>query len=216
MHSFQRNIEKFIDSAAVIVDAAGGSGRGSPLTTRVLVTVALFGVLAAVLMMTISVPIMPTAPFLKFDPSDAVAMISAAVLGPGGGVAVVALKNALVFMIRGANPLGLLMNLAGSGTLIWTVGRVYQGRPSLWGLMAGGVAGAVAAALVMVPANLLMVPVIHGIPRETVASMLLPAYIPFNLLKGLLSTALATPLHVVLAPFVTGRRRAIRERRALP
>lgn len=186
------------------------------MATRVLVTVALFGALAAVLMMTISLPIMPTAPFLKFDPSDAVAMISAAVLGPGGGVAVVALKNVLVFLIRGANPLGLLMNLAGSGALIWTVGRMFQSRPTLWGLVGGGAAGALTAALVMIPANLLMVPLIHGIPRETVAAMLLPAYVPFNLLKGLLSTALAAPLYLTLARFVTARRVAIRERRALP
>ncbi|HEX6988378.1 MAG TPA: ECF transporter S component [Bacillota bacterium] len=185
------------------------------MATRRLVTIALFAALAAVLMMTISIPIMPTAPFLKFDPSDAVAMISAAVLGPGGAVVVVALKNALVFMIRGANPLGLLMNLAGSGTLIWTAGRIYQSRPTVWGLAAGGAAGALAAALVMIPANLVMVPVIHGIPRETVAAMLLPAYIPFNLLKGLLSTALAAPLYLALARFLTARRLQVRARRAL-
>lgn len=59
--------------------------------------------------------------------------------------------------------------------------------------------------LVMVLWNYLITPIYMGYPREAVAKLLLPAFIPFNLLKGGINTALTL---LIYKPLVTTLRRS--------
>ena len=53
--------------------------------------------------------------------------------------------------------------------------------------------------------NYLIAPIYMGIPREAMAELLLPAFLPFNLIKGGLNAAITMLLY---KPFVTALRRA--------
>ena len=53
--------------------------------------------------------------------------------------------------------------------------------------------------------NYLIAPIYMGIPRDAVAELLLPAFLPFNLIKGGLNAAITMLLY---KPFVTALRRA--------
>ena len=57
----------------------------------------------------------------------------------------------------------------------------------------------------MVVWNYLLTPFFYGMPREEVAKMLLPIFVPFNLIKSSLNTALTLLLY---KPFVRILRRA--------
>ncbi|MEX2356521.1 MAG: ECF transporter S component [Thermaerobacterales bacterium] len=162
----------------------------------------LFATLGAVLMVTLSIPIMPSAPFLRYNPGDVMVILASVSLGPWGGVMAAIMKNVLVFLMRGSNPIGLMMNFIATAALAVVVGYIFRFRPGLPGLLTGGSLGALLAAAVMIPANLLVVPFLHGIPYDVVLSMILPVYIPFNLLKGAISTGLAIPLFLALRPML--------------
>ena len=59
--------------------------------------------------------------------------------------------------------------------------------------------------IVMLLWNYLFTPIYLGYPREAVAEMLLPVFLPFNLLKGGLNMAITL---LIYKPIVTGLRKA--------
>ena len=59
--------------------------------------------------------------------------------------------------------------------------------------------------LAMLLWNYLITPIYMGYPREAVAELLLPVFLPFNLVKGGLNTAITLLLY---KPVVTALRRA--------
>ena len=50
-------------------------------------------------------------------------------------------------------------------------------------------------AAVMLLWNYLIAPIYMGMPREAVAELLLPAFLPFNLIKGSINTAVTLLLY---------------------
>ena len=73
------------------------------------------------------------------------------------------------------------------------------------GAVNGLVVGCVLMVAVMLLWNYLITPIYMGYPRETVAGMLLPAFLPFNLFKGGLNAAITLMLY---KPVVIALRRA--------
>jgi len=75
--------------------------------------------------------------------------------------------------------------------------------------LSGAVMGLVAGCIVMTGAmllwNYLLTPIYMGTPREQVAGMLLPIFLPFNLLKAVLNAAFTFLLY---KPLVTALRKA--------
>ena len=65
--------------------------------------------------------------------------------------------------------------------------------------------GVAALTAVMLLWNYLVTPIYQGMPRETIAAMLLPVFLPFNLTKGLMNGALTMLLY---KPVVMALRRA--------
>lgn len=59
--------------------------------------------------------------------------------------------------------------------------------------------------IIMLLWNYLITPIYMGYPREAVAELLLPAFLPFNLLKGGLNTALTL---LIYKPIVQALRKA--------
>ncbi len=168
------------------------------MKTQQLVVLGMLSAVSYLLMATVKFPILPGAPFLKYDPSDAAALVGGILYGPAWGVAVVFVKDALFFL---RNPLGIVADFIAATTFVgvtaWAYGRGPGGAATrlLW----GAAAGIAARVLVMIPANLVILQLQFGMPPERVAGMLLPAIIPFNALKGLMNALLTL---VVAVPMV--------------
>lgn len=87
-------------------------------SVRRVTEVAVMAAASVVAMMTIHFPIVPGAPFLKYDPSDAVGLLAGFSMGPGPGVLTVFLKDVLFWLIRGGNPLGPLADFIAASTFV--------------------------------------------------------------------------------------------------
>ena len=73
------------------------------------------------------------------------------------------------------------------------------------GALTGMIAGTLLMTLIMVLWNYLITPIYMGYPREAVAELLLPAFVPFNLLKGGINTGLTL---LIYKPLVTTLRKS--------
>lgn len=106
--------------------------------------------------------------------------------GPVAGLvltAVVAVIQAIMLTPDGGW-VGLVMHFIATGTLVLVAGTIYKKFHTLKGAIIALVAGALSMTLIMVPSNLFFSVKFYGYPYEAVKAMLLPAIIPFNLVKG--------------------------------
>ncbi len=154
------------------------------------------GVLVAVaflLMATVQIPLLPHAPFLKYDPSDAAALLGGVLYGPGTGVLVVLLKDVLFFLFRAKGPFGPIADFIAAGTFVAVTAWAYRRipRPFPWRLLLAAAIGMGARVLVMIPANFVILYLEFGMPPARVAGLLLPAIVPFNAVKAALNALLA-------------------------
>ncbi len=157
-------------------------------------SIILAGILAAlsfVLMRFTEFPLIPAAPFLKTDLGDIPLLIGAVYLGPWCGVAIAFIKN-LLFLASGGGSGGLLgstVNFIALSSFAIVVGIIVRGTINLKRLLLGFTAGTVVMTLVMIPVNLWAVPLfLPGITRPALISYIFKINLPFNLIKGALST----------------------------
>ncbi|MBI4279501.1 MAG: ECF transporter S component [Armatimonadetes bacterium] len=176
---------------------------------RSLVFIAMLAAMAFLLMATLNVPVLPAAPYLRYDPSDAVGLVAAVTMGPAAAVAVVFLKDLLWLFLRARGPFGPAADFIAAATFVGVAGWVYHRRPlraapggprrdAAW-LGLACVAGVTARVLIMIPANYAILYLQFGMPPARVTALLLPAIVPFNAIKGALNGALAVMLVSVLA-----------------
>jgi len=143
--------------------------------------------------MYFDVPVPPFPVFLKYDPSEVPALVATFALGPGFGIAVEAIKAILIQLLRSGTvggPFGVFMNFLAGATFVGVAGLYYTVEHTRPGAVKSLGLGVVAMTAVMIAANILLTPYFYGIPRDQVIALVLPALLPFNLLKGLISSAL--------------------------
>lgn len=158
-----------------------------------LVLAALFSALAFLAVFFFRVPVVL---FLKYEFKDAIIALEALILGPAYAI-ITSLVVSLIEMvtISGTGPIGALMNVLSTVTYILPVALLYRRNKSLKTAVTGLVLGALIMTACMLLWNYLITPWYMETPREVVAGMLLPYFLPFNLLKGILNTAVTLLLY---------------------
>lgn len=139
------------------------------------------------LLMYVSFPIIPAAPFLEYDPSELVALVAGFAIGPLAGVLVVLLKNAL-HMLTNPEPIGHLANFLAGATLVFVLASIYRLKKTRLVAGASLVAGSLAMTAVMAIANRYFFLPIWGVPSDQVAGLIASAIVPFNLAKAGMSS----------------------------
>ena len=151
-------------------------------------------------------PILPQAPFLLYDPGNVFLLIGSFKLGPKIGVLMCFITALLFALITGqGGPYGALMNFLATGTLIFVSSQIYLLNHTKRGAILGMILGTLAMTLIMIPANLIITPFYLGVEREIVVKMIIPAIIPFNLLKGIISGFLTFILYKRLYPLIISK-----------
>lgn len=148
----------------------------------------------------------PIVLFLSYDPKDVIIAIGGFIFGPLSAFIISAVVS-LVEMVTISNtgPIGCVMNIISSCTLVCTASYIYKKKRTLSGAVIGLVSGTLIMTLAMLLWNYLITPIYMGYPREAVAELLLPVFLPFNFVKGGLNTAITLLLY---KPVVTALRRA--------
>ena len=144
--------------------------------------------------------------FLKYDPKDIVIVIGGFIYGPLASFAISAVVSIVeMFTISDTGVIGMIMNIISTCSFACTAAFLYKKRHDMTGAVLGLVAGCALMAVAMVLWNYLITPLYMGYPREAVAEMLLPVFLPFNLVKGSLNAGITVLLY---KPIVTALRRA--------
>lgn len=164
------------------------------------------GILCALAYAAAAVGRVPLVLFLKYDPKDIVIAISGLIFGPltsCSAAVIVSLAEMVTISENGV--LGFIMNVISSCSFACTAAWIYKKRRRLSGAAAGLLCGWGCMVFVMLLWNYMIAPVYMGCPRQEVAKLLIPVFLPFNLIKGGLNASITMLLY---KPIVTALRRA--------
>ena len=167
--------------------------RQKKIDTRQLVVLALMAALAYAAVAVFRIPVVL---FLKYEPKDCLLAIAGMLYGPLPAL-LVATVVSLVEMVTISTTgiIGFVMNVLSSALFVCPAAWLYQKKRTLRGALWGLILGALLMSGGMVLWNWLITPLYMGIPRQAVVEMLLPAFLPFNLLKAGLNAALTVLLY---------------------
>ena len=141
-------------------------------------------------------PIMPAAPFLSYDAKDIILAISGFILGPLPAF-IITVITSLIEMITVSSTgfYGLAMNIFSSSMFCIIPAIFYKKFKNLGGAVVGLALGIVSTTAAMLLWNYVITPIYMGYPREAVAKMLVPVFLPFNLIKTGINASLSMLLY---------------------
>ena len=141
--------------------------------------------LCAIAYVVVVVGRIPVVLFLKYDPKDIIITLGGLIWGPMTSFIVSVIVSLIEMVTISENgPIGLIMNIVSTCSFACTASFIYKKKRTLSGAVIGLVAGSLAMVVVMLLWNYLITPIYMGYPREAVAELLIPAFLPFNLLKA--------------------------------
>ena len=164
------------------------------------------GMLCALAYAAAAIGRIPIVLFLRYDSKDVVIAIGGLIYGPQASLIITLIVSvAQMVTISQTGVLGCIMNIISSCAFTCTAAWIYQRKRRLSGAILGLFCGWGCQTVVMMLWNYLIAPIYMGYPREAVAALMLPAFLPFNLIKGGLNAAITMLLY---KPVVTVLRRA--------
>jgi riboflavin transporter FmnP len=205
-----------------------GAGRRTRWSARQLATMALF-IAIGVILSFIEFPLIPGVDFLKYDASAVAALLSGFAYGPVAGC-VVGVLIALIHAFDG-NIWGGIMNsgiiiaYVLPASLVYTYAIKRRRKKALLDqsddltsspsnptkpktlvdniiLIAGLIISCALMVVVAIGMNLVVTPLYMSVPREAVIALLIPAIIPFNLVKSIINSFLGFVLLKSLGRFL--------------
>ena len=160
-------------------------------STRKLVLAAMFAALAYIVMVAIHIHLIAAAPFLTYDPKDVILAVCGFTLGPVPALMTTVVVSLLEMLtVSTTGPIGFVMNLLSSASFALPAAVLYKRKRTLRGAAAGLTLGVALAVVMLLLWNYFITPLYMGTPREAVAAMLLPVFLPFNLIKAALNAAI--------------------------
>ena len=177
---------------------------------KMLATLGMLAAMAYVITFICRVPIIPSVPFLDLEFKSAIILIGGFIYGPLPAFAVtvvVCFLEMLTFSATGF--IGFIMNVLATASFVCPAALIYKKKKSLLGAVIGLAAGTVLMTGVMLLWNYLITPLYMHISREQIAPLLLPAFLPFNVIKGALNSSVT----LILYKFVV---KALRKAKLLP
>lgn len=156
----------------------------------------MIGMLCAIAYAVMVIGRVPIVLFLKYDPKDVVITIGGFIFGPLLAFTISAIVSIIeMFTVSDTGIIGCIMNILASCSFACTAAFIYKKKHTLRGAVEGLLCGLIGMTIIMVLWNYLVTPIYLGYPREAVVELLLPAIIPFNLLKGGINMALVLLLY---------------------
>ena len=180
--------------------------------TKKLTTFAMICTLAYLVMVLIRIPLVPVLPFLNYDPKDVILMIGGFMYGPLSAL-LCTLVVALVEMVTVSDTgiIGCIMNFLSTASFVGIAASVYKKKHTKKGAIIGLLCGVCIMTGVMLLWNYMITPLYMSptkdeiaATRQYVVTMLIPGFLPFNLLKGCINAGITLLLY---KPVVTTLRK---------
>lgn len=161
--------------------------------TKKITTIAMLCALTYVVMAVGRIPVVL---FLKYDPSDVIVTLGGFIWGPMTSCIVSFVVATIeLFTVSDTGIIGWVMNVVQTLSFACVAAVIYKKKHTLSGAVIGLVSGWLVSTAVMMLWNYLVTPIYMGYPREAVVELLLPAFLPFNLLKGGLNASITFLLY---------------------
>lgn len=160
----------------------------------------IMGVLIAISAILIISPLkfpFPPAPFLVYDAADVSIIIGGFIFGPVEGVILTVVTAIVQTLVApaGGGWIGCIMHIVATSALVCTASIIYRRRKTLKSAMIGLILGSLAMTALMIPMNMIFYPLFSGTPISAVIKLIVPALLPFNLLKAGLNSIIALLLY---------------------
>lgn len=160
--------------------------------TKSVALIGVFCALAYVLTFLGNMIPISVAGFLSYDPKDIIIVIAGFILGPAYTIIIsliVSLLEMITFSQTGI--IGCIMNIISTVAFAGTASFVYKRKKSAFSAILGLILGTISVTIIMLLWNYFITPYYMHVPREAVAEMLLPVFLPFNLIKAGINSAIA-------------------------
>ncbi|MFR4999579.1 MAG: ECF transporter S component [Slackia sp.] len=157
-------------------------------STRQLVIMALMCAISA-LFSFVQIPLIPGVPFLTYDPSLVPAMVCGFAFGPSAGFVVGAMAAVIHGLILG-EWVGSIMNVLATLFFVVPAALVYRRMHTFKGSIAGLALASVLAIAGAILANLTIGVWFWYGSIDAILPLVLPALVPFNLVKTVLNSVL--------------------------
>lgn len=132
----------------------------------------------------------PVIQFLSYDPKDIIITLGGLIWGPLMSCLISIVVSIIEMVtISTTGLIGCIMNIISTCSFACTAAFIYKKKRTLSGAIIGLLAGSVTMIVVMLLWNYLITPLYMEVPRETVVTLLVPMFLPFNALKAGLNAA---------------------------
>ena len=163
---------------------AGRAVTQKKIDTKKLATLAMLTALAFVVMW-LSKFIPSVNGFLDFDFKDVVLCIGGFIYGSISALIMTIIVCVLEMVtVSHTDIIGCIMNIVATASFVCTACAIYKNHPTMKGAVLGLAPAVVVLVVVMLAWNYFLTPIYQGQPREAIADMLLPIFLPFNAVKG--------------------------------
>ena len=171
------------------------NSKNSLNSTYNIAIIGLFAAISIVLIMIVRIPLFPSASWLEYDLADIPILLVGYIVHPIAGFLVLAVAAVIQAFTVSAQSgwIGLLMHLISSGALVLVSCFAFLfmkkiAKNEIIRLVISLVLGGLVMVVVMIPLNLIFTPMLTGAPVSAVKELLVPAIIPFNLIKAAVNT----------------------------
>ena len=162
------------------------------INTKKLVILSMIVALSYVLSAVFNFPMFSSVPFIKYTPGDIILIIGGLIFGPFAAF-LTTLAGAILhgITVGQSGPIGTLMNILSTSIFVVTTSFVYTKFKSDKILIFALTLGTIAVSLMVVPLNIIFIPLFTKMPRETIYGMILTTIIPVNFIKAIISSVVA-------------------------
>lgn len=167
--------------------------------TKKMVFTALICALSFVLTMFVKIPI-STVEFLKYDPKDVIIVMAGFIFGPLTTVTITIIVAFIEMVtISSTGIIGFIMNIISTVAFATVASSIYKANHTMKGAILALVMGVIAQTAAMLLWNYAITPLYMEVTREVIVKMLIPVFLPFNIIKSSINAALTLILY---KPFV--------------
>ena len=195
--------------------------KNSEKIRKIAVTGILGAISTVLMMLSFSVPFMPS--FIKFDFSELPALIAAFSMGPVSGVAVCLIKNLINLPMTTTSGVGELSNFLLGACFVLPAGLIYKYRKTRMSAALSSLLGAFVMAAVSLPVNYFLTYPMYSkfLPLDAIIGMyeaifsgvdgllscLLIFNVPYTFFKGFVISLITFFIYKYLSPIIKGKNR---------
>ena len=191
---------------ATIKQKKTSSGKNKQGSIRGIALVGMFCALAYAFTLLGNLIPISVAGFLSYDPKDIIIAISGFILGPAYAIVVAVVVAILeLITISSTGIIGCIMNIISSASFAGIASLIYKKRRSARGAIFGLILSSLCTTALMILWNAFITPYYMHVPREAIYDMLLPVFLPFNLIKSGINASITI---LIYKPIVKALRKA--------